>query len=246
MPTPPNIPANITWVLGFSSPSQFFVGYYNPSDAGANYYPMAGLGWNMTDTPTFNTLDSKSAGGRSVMNSLYQNPLHQFKLTFNFLENQSAYNYSGNPDTDYRMLYSFYCQQKGKFGEFLYQPRESAVVHQPLALPDTNGYVELIYNLGPFSAESVQELNNVLPTIYMYNGSTYTNVTGTCTFYAAGSIAPYPGIVFTSTTTLSGDESFVASYNFFYRCQFDKDNYSFEEFMYALMKVGVGLSQVRI
>jgi hypothetical protein len=239
MPVPSNISG--TPILGFSSPTEFFIGY-----TGSGTYQMAGLGWSMTDAPEFATLDQKTQGGREVMNSMYLNPLHSFKLIFNFLENSQGASVPGNPDTDFRMLYSFYLAMNGRFQEFLYQPRESAVTYGALAAPDANGYVEMVYSNGPFFSESVQETNNVLPTIYVYNGSTYTNVTSTCTFYTAGSISPYTGIVFTSTTALTSGESFVWSGNWFYRVHFGADKYSFEEFMYQLMKVGIDLVQVRI
>lgn len=242
MPTPTTVGVNPTWVLGYSDPSTFFVGYYSTS--GNEFYPLSGLGWSMSDTPQYSTLEQKTAGGRAVLNPLYQNPLHNFKLTFNVLNNEAAY--GGNPDTDFRLLYSFYNQMAGKFGEFLYKPRESAVVHQPLALPDTNGYVELVCNLGPFFAESVQELNYQIPTVYRVNAGVYTDITSTCSFYTAGSIAPYPGIAFSTTTSLGVGDTLAASYNFFYRVHFDNDGYSFEEFMYQLMKVGIGLTHIRI
>lgn len=231
--------------MGFSSPEEFFFGW-----TGSGTYQIRGLGWSMFDSPTFNTLDQKTQGGREVMNSLYQNPLHSFKLTFNFLENDPTENLEGNPDTDYRLLYSFYTAMTGRFGEFLYQPRDSAFSHAPLALPDANGYVELVLADGPFFSESVQEVNSVPPTIYTWSPSGsppgYTNVTDTCSFYTAGSVAPYAGITFTSTTELEGDEVFVMSGNYYWRVHFDKDNLSFEEFMYLLGKTGIGLSQVRI
>ena len=185
------------------------------------------------------------------MNSLYSNPLHTFKLTFNFLENQSSYNAEGNPDTDMRMLYSFYTAMTGRFGEFLYQPRDSAFTYQQLANPDANTYVEIVLADGPFFNESVQEMNGIAPTIYLYNPSGsppgFTNVTSDCTFYTAGSIAPYSGIVFAySGSALTEGQYLAASGNYYWRVHFDKDNYNFEEFIYACMKTGIGLSQVRI
>ena len=112
-----------------------------------------------------------------------------------------------------------------------------------MAAPDANGYVELVYSLGSFFAESVQELNGATPTI-RYNGF---NVTGDLTFYAPASVSPYDGITFkqTSGSPLSGG-AFTADFNFFYRCHFDEDSISFEEFMYKLMKGGLNFSQERI
>jgi hypothetical protein len=241
MPVPSNISG--TPIMGFSSPTEFFIGY-----TGSGMYQLRGLGWSMVDTPTFNTLDQKTQGGREVMNGLYLNPLHAFSLKYNFLENDPALNISGNPDTDFRLLYSFYLAMNGRFQEFLYQTREAAVVKMPLAAPDINGYVELVYSNGPFFSESVQEMNNVLPTIYSFNTGTglYTDRTADCSFYTAGSVAGYSGITFTSTYTLGSGEYFAWSGSWFYRCHFEKDSYGFEEFMYQLMKVGIGLQQVRI
>jgi hypothetical protein len=250
MPVPSTIPSNAVYVLGFagSGPYTFFVGY--TSGGNEYFYTTAGPGWAITDSPSFNTLGQMSTGGRDVTTPLMQNPLHHFKLEYNYLSNNPANIKYGNPDTDYRLVYSFYCTQLGRFGEFLYQPRGSAFTYAPLAAPDANGYVELVIQSGPFFAESVQEVNSVPPTIYVCNPSntppTYTDVTSTCTFYTAGSVAPYSGIVFTSTTTLTGAETFVMSGNYFYRVAFDKDSYSFEEFWNQAMTVGIGLQQTRI
>jgi hypothetical protein len=241
MPIPTDISG--TPVIGFSDAKTFFIGY-----TGSGTYPLRGLGWGMTDTPAFKTLDQTTQGGREVMNSLYLNPLHAFKLVYNFLENDPALSISGNPDTDFRLLYSFYLAMNGRFQEFLYQTREASVVKQALALPDSNGYVELVYSNGPFFQESVQEMNNVLATIYSYDtvSHVYTDRTIDCSFYTAASIAPYSGVTFTSTYTLGANEVFAWTGTWYYRVHFAKDSYSFEEFLYAVMKTGVDLQQVRI
>jgi hypothetical protein len=54
------------------------------------------------------------------------------KTSHNFLENDPALNGS-NPDTDFRLLYSFFLAMNGRFQEFLYQTREASVVKQALA-----------------------------------------------------------------------------------------------------------------
>jgi hypothetical protein len=241
MPLPSNISG--IGIIGFSDPKTFFIGF-----TGSGAYPLRGLGWSLTDDPAFKTLDQMTQGGREVMNSLYLNPLHSFKLIYNFLENDPGLNIGGNPDTDFRLLYSFYLAHNGRFQEFLYQTREASVTKQQLALPDANGYVELAYSNGPFFQESVQEMNNVLPTIYSYDtiSHVYTNRTVDCSFYTADSIAGYSGIVFTSTYTLGANEVFAWSGTWYYRVHFGKDTYSFDEFMYQVMKVGIELQQVRI
>jgi hypothetical protein len=235
------VPANISGIgiIGFSSPSSFFIGY-----TGSGTMPLAGLGWSMTDKPQFNTLSQQTAGGRHITNPLYQNPLHNYSFVWNFVEGGQLT--GSNLTTDAANLWSFYYSQTGGYNEFLYQTRESVVTHGPLANPDANSYVELVYNTGPFFYESIQELNNVTPTIYVYNGSSYTNVTDTCTFYTADSVPPYSGIVFYTTTTLSEGESLVWSGTWYRRVHFAKDDLSKEEFMYQLFKTGVELSEARI
>jgi hypothetical protein len=227
-------------MMGFSNPNNFFFGF-SPS----NLYQVSGLGWSIKETPAYNTLSADTPSGRDVRVPLYQNPLHSWKLVWNFLEAQTP-GYAGNPTnaTDFQALYSFFNAMNGKFGEFLYQPRDSAVVGQELSLPDSNGYVELVHSLGPFFAESVQELNGATPTIFLND----TNITSSCLFYAADSVAPYSGIVFTTTHSITGSPPPVltANYDYFYRCHFDADKYTFEEFMYQLMKTGIGMDQVRI
>ena len=243
------VPQNITGqpMIGFSDPKTFFFGY-SPS----YLYDIAGLGWSMDEEPTFKTLAQMTQGGREVMNALYQNPLHNWKLKWNFLENELPRSLNPSVDTDFRVLYSFYCSMIGGYQEFLYEPRESAVTNQPLSTPDANGYVELVYNLGPFFAESVQELNGATPTIFVeYGGSIGTvNITSTCTFYSAASVAPYDGIVFSNASAFApsiySGQPIIADFNFFYRCHFTKDALSFEEFMYKLQKTGIEIKQVRI
>lgn len=221
--------------MGFSNPSTFFFGF------GTTIYQVSGLGWSMSETPAFNTLSASTAGGRDVRVSLYENPLHSWKLIWNFLEAQQS-GYCTNPTTanDFSVLYSFYNAMTGKFGEFLYQPRDSAVVGQPLLAPDANGYVEIVHSTGPFFAESIQELNSAIPAIF--NGG--TDITSTCTFYAAGSISPYSGVVFTTATTPL--TALTANYDYFYRVRFQEDKYDFEEFVYAIQKTGIGMQQVRL
>jgi len=237
------IPSNITGtpMIGFSDPKTFFVGY-SPSFL----YQLPGLTWSMEEEPAFNTLDIKTAGGRTVLNPLYQNPLHSWKLKFNFLENDLNYDLPSATSTQLQNLYSFFCAQTGKYGEFLYKTREASVTGGKLGLPDSNGFVEMVFGLGPFFAESVQELNGAIPTIKV--GA--TDITSTCTFYAASSVSPYTGIVFTSTflnnPSLYSGQAITANFTWFYRVHFMDDKYTFEEFMYRLMKTGITLEQVRI
>lgn len=225
-------------MMGFSDPSTFFVGY-SPSFL----YPVRGLTWPMTDDPSFNTLGQRTQGSRLVMESNYQNPLHSFKLKYDVLYNDS--DFLENPATDLQILYSFYAAMTGKFGQFLYKTREATVVHGALELPDTNGYVELTYSLGPFFNEPIQELNGATPTVYSVASGVFTDITTDCTFYAPASVAPYDGLVFTTSVDLSG-KTLAWSGTWFYRVHFTDDSYTFTEFMYKLMNTGIGLEQIRI
>ena len=242
------IPSNITGqaMIGFSDPRTFFFGF-SPSFL----YNVQGLGWSMEEAPGFNTLDQKTAGGREIMNPLYLNPLREWKLKFNFLENDPAKSLN-QAGTDFEVLYSFYNSMTGKLGEFLYKPRESVVTDQALSVPDSNGYVEIVHSTGPFFAESVQDTNNVEPTIFAHIGGSIgtVDITSTCTFFTPASVGSYTGIVFTSTylnnPSLYAGQPITANYGLFYRCHFAEDKLSFEEFMYKLQKTGIGLSQVRV
>ena len=247
MPIPSNLSGQQP-MLGFSDPETFFFGFY-PSDL----YSVSGLGWSFNETPTYNTLAMNTPSGRDVRVALYVNPLHSWKMVWNFLEAQQA-TYSGNPTnaTDFQTLYSFFNAMTGKFQEFLYQPRDSVVTGQALSAPDTNGYVELVHSLGPFFAESVQELNGAIPTIYLTTLSPYsvTDITSFCTFYAADSIQGYSGIVFTiggesPPFDFTGAE-LTANFDYFYRCHFADDKLTLEEFLYKVMKTGLNIEQVRI
>lgn len=244
MPIPSSISG--TPVMGWNNAvpiPAFYVGY-----TGSGSYIVSAPAWSMVETPAFNTLEQKTQGARSVRNPMYANPVHSWKLKIAYFSNNPALIRYGNVDTDLRTFYSWWLSLKGKYADFLYQPMASVIVNTPLAAPDANGYVELVYNNGPFFSESVQELNNVTPSIYRVSGGVYTDITSYCSFYTADSVSPYSGITFTIEEGHgpSGEETLAWSGVWYYRCHFLKDAMSFEEFFRLMYSTGIDIEQVKI
>jgi hypothetical protein len=129
----------------------------------------------------------------------------------------------------------------------------TAVGGQPLSVPDGDGNIEIVNTIGAYpntlvaapaintSVESVQ-----LPdtsTIIIYSNG--TDVTSSCTFAAANTIADYQGVVAQFGVT-SLTAPITASFQYFYLCRFSEDTQEFENFMAMLWKATVKIDQVRI
>lgn len=89
---------------------------------------LRGLGYTVGKSPTFNTSDRQSPNLKSVRNAFAQHAAWDFKLEFEFLEDDQ-----GNPNvalgtTDYRYLTGFFIQQRGKYGDWLFKDPDDYIV----------------------------------------------------------------------------------------------------------------------
>lgn len=129
----------------------------------------------------------------------------------------------------------------------------TAVGGQPLSALDASGNVEIVNTIGAYPNTLVASpvINSVVESVQLVDTSTIiiygngTNVTGSATFAAADSIAPYQGVVaqfgLTSVAT-----PITASFSYYYLCRFSEDTQEFENFMAMLWKATVKIDQVRM
>lgn len=194
---------------------------------------LRGLGWNVKRTPTFQTQRQQSLSGRESSTPNWQNPLWQWTLTYDVLENNPG-NLDENGYTDFTRLAGLYLSVLGSNGTFLYQdPNDNEVYGQPLGLGDgVTTTWQLRRQFGSFT-ESIQapagtpivRLNGVVTTAFT-NGTK-----GRITFNSA----PAAGV------------NITADFSFYFPVRFSDDSLEFNNFAEMLWEAQtVKLQQVRL
>ena len=98
---------------------------------------LAGLGWSVHKKPTFSTIVASHVSGREVRNTLYQNPIWNFEVTFDGLTSSSS-QFSGLNPNSLQTLMGFFLQMQGQYGTFLYiDPTDNAATNVALLNPST-------------------------------------------------------------------------------------------------------------
>lgn len=172
-----------------------------------------GLKWGSTKSPNWNTMVKKSANGRTFRASFYAYPIWQFKLSFEVLRANVAYQEVQN-------LIGFFNQRKGKFDTFLYEdPDEHSVTLQTIGTT-ISGQVEyrLVKNLGGF-VEPIGAVNGV-PTILLNDTPISASLYD---------IDENGYLIFHVAQTAGQSIKWTGSY--YYRVAFTKDEMDFEQFM---------------
>ncbi len=180
--------------------------------------------------PTWASIVSTHTSGREVITPLQAYPLHEFTLTYEFLEdetpNQSIFQPNA-PYTELQQLAGLFMACTGQYGQFYYDfPSDDSRTDAVIGVGDgaTSAFtVKRVF--GPYGfAEPVGALN-VLSEVY-FNGvtqspSTYAKSGNQIIF----TTPPGPGVVVT------------ADHSFFYLCRFIEDQHDYEQFMYNLWKM---------
>jgi hypothetical protein len=195
---------------------------------------LAGQGWSVTKTPTWQTRIQRAVSGRELRVLDYPFPLWQFELTWEALGDNL-----GNPTspaaigsllaTDLRTLMGFFLACQGAFATFLYDdPTDDQVTNQQIGV-GTGGSttVQLGRTLGVPSAPNFFEpivAPNLVSAVYL-NGIRQAT--------ASWSVDPSTGILtFTIPPPLGA--VITVDFTYYFRCRFISDAYGFENFMYRL------------
>lgn len=164
-----------------------------------------GLAWNIVKTPTFSTEIQESLAGREVRLQNFQNPIWEFTLTYEYLQNDPKFR-DENEQTPLETLVGFFLARGGQFDDFLLNEsdltgrlEDSAYSGQPIGVGD--GAIrsfQIVRNLGGF-LEAVQNPMNQAATIYVngvskIQGTDYTIASGLVTF----TVAPGAGLSITA------------------------------------------------
>jgi uncharacterized protein (TIGR02217 family) len=184
---------------------------------------LAGLAWDITTSPQFNTKVHRAVSGYETRAAFMVYPLWTFKLKYELLRDDVANN-------EFKTLIGFFNARQGQFDSFLYSnPADSAVVAMQFGVGTGAQYVfQLTRGYGGYT-EPVNNFNGA-PQIYV-NGllktltTDYTiSATGLVTFV----LSPANGLAITWTGS------------FYYRCRFLNDAIDPSQFMknlYSLSKL---------
>jgi uncharacterized protein (TIGR02217 family) len=195
---------------------------------------LAGQGWSVKKTPTFQTRIQRAVSGRELRALDYPFPLWQFELTWaalgdNLGQTANASSIGSLLATDLRVLMGFYLACQGAFATFLYaDPTDNAVTGQQIGIgTGLSTTVPLSRTFGVAGIANFSEpiaAPNVVSAVYL-NG-----IRQSASRY---SVDPSTGLM-TFTTAPAAGAAITVDFSYYFRCRFMSDAYSFENFMYRL------------
>jgi len=159
-----------------------------------------GLAWNIVKTPTFATDIQESLAGREVRLQNFQNPIWEFTLTYEYLQNDPKFR-DENQQTPLETLVGFFLARGGQFDDFFLNEsdltgrlEDSVYSGQPIGTGDgVSRTFQIVRNIGGF-LEAVQSPMNQTATVYVtgrapqVQGTDYTISNGMVTFTVAPSV----------------------------------------------------------
>ena len=161
-----------------------------------------GLAWNIVKTPTFSTEIQESLAGREVRLQNFQNPIWEFTLKYEYLQNDPKLR-DENAQTPLETLVGFFLARGGQFDDFLLNEsdltgrlEDSVYSGQPIGTGDgVTRTFQMVRNIGGF-LEAVQNPMNQAATVYVsgrtpplqVQGTDYTIANGVVTFTVAPSV----------------------------------------------------------
>lgn len=178
------------------------------------YPTLPGLTFSVQKKPLWSTKITTAASGRETRVALYQYPLWEFQLSYEFLRDDAAYN-------ELRQLMGFYLQCQGAFGTFLFvDPDDCQAQAQPIGISDgTTLDYPLVRTLGGY-VEPVGGVVN-MGTVY-YDGHAQIG-----NFTLNGPVLRLPA-------SPQAGAVISADFQYGFLCRFKEDNLTFEKFMHQL------------
>lgn len=177
---------------------------------------LAGLTWNSTKTPLFNTVIQRSVNFSELRGSYTSTPIYDIVIGFDLLRADVPY-------SEFQQLFGFICARRGSWDSFLYlDPEDGTAVLQQFGIGDG---AQTVFPLSrSFGAYTEDTLNVAVdPEIYV-------NAVLQTTGYAVS------GGVVTFTSPPANDAALTWSGTYYMRCRFQTDNtpLSFTLFMQHL------------
>jgi len=196
---------------------------------------LAGQGWSVKKTPTFQTRIQRAVSGRELRALDYPYPLWQFELTWEALGDGSAA-IGSLLTTDLRTLMGFFLACQGAFATFLYDdPTDDSVTGQWLGVSGAaTTQAQLFRTFGAGVVAGAPP-----PAISIFEPVTAPNIVSAVYFNglrqsaSAYSVDPTSGLL-TFGSPLPPATTVTADFSYYFRCRFMSDAYTFENFMFRL------------
>lgn len=181
----------------------------------ALYPTLAGLSFNNTKTPKFNTGVQQSVSLNELRVAYASTPVYLHRLQYELLRDDTTNN-------ELRQLVGFYLARQGSFDSFLFKdPTDSVALLEPFGTGDgAETEFQLKRAYGVFT-EAVSNIGTG-PSIYKAGVLQSTGYTVSSTGLVTFSSAPANGVALTWSGL------------FYFRCRFLQDETEFEQFMYQL------------
>ncbi len=185
----------------------------------ALYPTLAGLTWNNTKAPVFNTKIQRSVTNSELRAAFAVTPVWDFTLTYDLLRDDTANN-------ELKTLMGFFLARQGSFDSFLYaDPDDYLAVLQNFGTGDgVTTQFQLRRSIGPFSEEVCNFAN--APSIY--KGGVLQSANYSVAANGVVTFTPAPG----------SNVALTWSGTYYFRCRFQQDQQEFKEFMRQLWEAG--------
>lgn len=197
---------------------------------------LAGQGWSVTKTPTFQTRVQRAVSGRELRALDYPNPLWQFQLTFAALGDGNNGQPTGSIgsllSSDLRTLMGFFMACQGAFATFLYDDPTDDAWSGTLGNGDGTTTVFQLYRTmlgsGPVGfTEAITAPGTV--AIQFATAPLYQPIA----VKSGWSVNAQTGQITFDNPPAAGTQITV-DFTYYFRCRFMSDAYSFENFMFRL------------
>ncbi|HAV5431287.1 TPA: hypothetical protein JI046_11800 [Acinetobacter baumannii] len=197
---------------------------------------LAGLEWDTSITPMFNTKIMTSINGRELRASFQAAPKYEISLSYAFLRESKG-------RKELQQLQGFYLERRGAFDSFLYKmPDDNQFDCTFIGDGSTTSYqlYKLMYDtplpLGNTEEQIVQAVDpnmwNQTPVKSMWDANTSKRMWNTATAQITAD-----GKYILSQPVESGIELNITG-TYYYRCRFKDDTQQYVNFMHKLWKAG--------
>jgi uncharacterized protein (TIGR02217 family) len=207
-----------------------------------------GLSWNITRTPSWETLVQRSSSGMEFRLQYWQYPLWKWELNFAYLKDNPSDLPPGYTQTDLAVIQGFFNMVAGQYGVFIFDDVNAgdtpgagpwdSVTNQAVATGDgTTTTFQLLRSSGGFtdaiqapytSPEPIVYLNGVAQT---YGANYAIDATGNIIF----ATAPGAGVAITWTGA------------YYWPCRFSEDEEDFDTQLHQLWTLKkISFVQVRL
>lgn len=196
------------------------------------YPTLPGLTWPVVRTPVYSTAVQSSTSGREVRLSKWAYARYKYKLKYEVLRESGG-------NTDLQQLAGLFGRLRGQYDTFLFKdtdPAFSLATNQTFGVGDgTTTVFRLARSYGAQFVEPVAAVDTSVATTITINGTASTGAT----------VNALAGTVTFATPPTSG-ATLAWSGSYYWRCRFETDELSTEQFMQQLWQGSVSFITVKV